>query len=89
MELHKRIFEKIKKKEIFKTIKRHLEEIYKAYEKNPDYVLKIYKKIINENFLRESKDLGQLYLFLIFKLSLSETAEDLNIFAYQAKRVEK
>jgi hypothetical protein len=89
MKLHQKIFKEIKNKEIFKTIKKHLEEIYKAYKENPDYILEIYEKVISENFLRKCEDLEELYLFLIFKLSLSESAEDLNIFEYQAKRVEE
>jgi len=90
MELHKRIFDRMKRRKIFQVMQNHLDEILEGFKNDPYTYIDHYERIISLNYLNlYPEEIAHLYTYLLYKLSLSELAGERNVLAYQAKQIEE
>lgn len=90
-ELHKRLFDWVREKnrKFFSIIQKHLDEILEKFKNEPVKIIKFYEKTISDEYLSDCNSPERLYLFLIFKLSLSELSGKKSVLAYQEKKLKE
>ncbi len=89
MKLHEEIYEGIKNRKLFAVVQMHLRELIELMTLDSTNTLSRYEQIINDKFLSSCKEPETLYLYLAFKLSLSETSKENGVFAYQDRMLTK